>query len=90
MFCVRALTLFLGKTLYSHRSAVHIARCDAAKCQISTSEFNRELKHDVYGRRQTAKITPMIFYSFLVILKDVRAQKFPRTDFFKTLTAGRK
>ena len=22
--------------------------------------------------------------------KDVRAQKFPRTDFFKTLTAGRK
>ena len=25
-----------------------------------------------------------------VIVKDVRAQKFPRTDFFKTLTAGRK
>ena len=23
-------------------------------------------------------------------LKDVRAQNFPRTDFFKTLTAGRK
>ena len=23
-------------------------------------------------------------------LKDVRAQKFPRRDFFKTLTAGRK
>ena len=23
-----------------------------------------------------------------VYLKDVRAQKFPRTDFFKTLTAG--
>ena len=23
-------------------------------------------------------------------LKDVRAQKFPRTDFFKTLTTGRK
>ena len=23
-------------------------------------------------------------------LKDVRAQKFPRTDFFKTFTAGRK
>ena len=23
-------------------------------------------------------------------VKDVRAQKFPRTDFFKTLTAGRK
>ena len=23
-------------------------------------------------------------------LKDVHAQKFPRTDFFKTLTAGRK
>ena len=23
-------------------------------------------------------------------LKDVRAQKFPRTDFFKTLTVGRK
>ena len=23
-------------------------------------------------------------------LKNVRAQKFPRTDFFKTLTAGRK
>ena len=27
-------------------------------------------------------------YSFT--LKDVRAQKFPRTDFFKTLTAVRK
>ena len=25
-----------------------------------------------------------------VTIKDVRAQKFPRTDFFKTLTAGRK
>ena len=25
-----------------------------------------------------------------VAFKDVRAQKFPRTDFFKTLTAGRK
>ena len=24
------------------------------------------------------------------VLKDVRAQKLPRTDFFKTLTAGRK
>ena len=24
------------------------------------------------------------------MLKDVRAQKFPRTDFFKTLAAGRK
>ena len=24
------------------------------------------------------------------LLKDVRAQKFPRTDFFKTLAAGRK
>ena len=24
------------------------------------------------------------------LLKDVRAQKFPHTDFFKTLTAGRK
>ena len=27
---------------------------------------------------------------FFTALKDVRAQKFPRTDFFKTLTAGRK
>ena len=25
-----------------------------------------------------------------LIIKDVRAQKFPRTDFFKTLTVGRK
>ena len=25
-----------------------------------------------------------------IVLKDVRAQKFPRTDFFKNLTAGRK
>ena len=25
-----------------------------------------------------------------IVLKDVRAQKFPRTDFFKTLTVGRK
>ena len=25
-----------------------------------------------------------------VLLKDVRTQKFPRTDFFKTLTTGRK
>ena len=25
-----------------------------------------------------------------VIVKEVRAQKFPRTDFFKTLIAGRK
>ena len=24
------------------------------------------------------------------LIKDVRAQKFPRTDFFKTLTVGRK
>ena len=27
---------------------------------------NREVKHDVYGRRQRL---PLIFYSFLVILK---------------------
>ena len=26
----------------------------------------------------------------ILVIKDVRAQKFPRTDFFKTLTAGRK
>ena len=26
----------------------------------------------------------------VVALKDVRTQKFPRTDFFETLTAGRK
>ena len=32
----------------------------------STHSVNRELKHDVYGRRQRL---PMIFYSFLVILK---------------------
>ena len=33
------------------------------------------------------------FFSFLLFsrwLKDVRAQNFPRTDFFETLTAGRK
>ena len=28
--------------------------------------------------------------SMSALVKDVRAQKFPRTDFFKTLTAGRK
>ena len=32
----------------------------------------------------------MRFVKTLVTLKDVRAQKFPRTDFLKTLTAGRK
>ena len=31
-----------------------------------------------------------IIYSVFYAIKDVRAQKFPRTDFFKTLTAGRK
>ena len=30
------------------------------------------------------------FQSFTLAFKDVGAQKFPRTDFFKTFTAGRK
>ena len=31
-----------------------------------------------------------IIYEFDISLKDVRAQKFPRRDFFKTFTVGRK
>ena len=33
---------------------------------------------------------PLFLYSKLTQLKDVRAQNFPRTDFFETLTAGKK
>ena len=37
-------------------------------------------------------VEALIFFRFLLSswFKDVRAQKFPRTDFFKTLTVGRK
>ena len=53
------------------------------------------LKHDTCG-----KIVRALSYCILKVhkgshlqitwLKDVRAQKFPHTDSFKTLTAGRK
>ena len=32
----------------------------------------------------------MYFTTKHVVVKDVRAQNFPHTDFFETLTAGRK
>ena len=56
-----------------------------------TIEFRRALEEF----RRLSKISQqLVVFSLLTnwiqSLKDVRAQKFPRTDFFKTLTAGRK
>ncbi len=41
-------------------------------------------------RLPRASITRYTHAKLEPILKDVRAQKFPRTDFVKTLTTGRK
>ena len=52
---------------------------------LSKYETIRNSKYHL--RKKKKKVTNI---KQVGVLKDVRAQKLPRTDFFKTLTAGRK
>ena len=49
-----------------------------------TADFSKSANKD------TACVQYTIWKPLISLFKDVRAQKFPRTDFFKTFTAGRK
>ena len=48
--------------------------------------------HEHSALSEIVSLVKIMDYRFRTnfVLKDVRAQKFPRTDFFKTLAVGRK
>ena len=78
MFCVPVKVAAKALT-----KAVH--RCRSSQPRLAMQEISpgQPTSHKHCSISYIISFDPTVF-------KDVRAQNFPRTDFFKTLTAGRK